>query len=226
MYCWIWHVRTWTCWLPSDLNFLCFLNDTGCLIIHNCESLLLNQGSNKSLILQRVMPLIGLKKNSCTELSKSQYFQGIFYSSTKLVDRCRKRLRPDLSSSISCLPVVFKWPTRLRGLKLQKVARAVNRKAAWNITEEGQWHTREVHLWLCVWVQISRHTLAALPDLHWMNWCCCGVVLSWSPQTYAPRRPRREFPWLCLPKFATIQAWAHLFFWTKCNCVTKQTPRN
>jgi hypothetical protein len=155
-------------------------------------------------------------------VSKSHYFQGIFYSSTKLVDRSRKSLRPDSSSSISCLPVVFKWPTRLRNLKLQNVAGAVSRKAAWTLLKRDNAYTRSSLVTACVF----RYTLAALPDLHWMNWCCCGVVLSWSPQTCAPRRPRREFPWLCLPKFATIQAWAHLFFWTTCNCVTKQSPRN
>jgi hypothetical protein len=41
VYRWIRHVRTGTGRLPSDLNFLCSLDDGGCLIIHNCESLLL-----------------------------------------------------------------------------------------------------------------------------------------------------------------------------------------
>lgn len=176
------------------------------------------------LILQRV---IGLKENSCTEVSKSDYFQGIFYSSTKLVDRSRKSLRPDSSCSLSCLPVVFKWPARLRGLKLQKVTRDVSRMPAPNIIllkRETMPYSRSSLVTVCM-LRYSG-TLDALPDLHWMNRSCCGAVLSWSPQTYAPRRPRREFPWLCLPKFATIQAWARLWFWTMCNCMTKQIPTN
>jgi hypothetical protein len=34
-------MRTGAGRLPSDLDFLCFLDDAGCLIIHNRESLLL-----------------------------------------------------------------------------------------------------------------------------------------------------------------------------------------
>jgi hypothetical protein len=96
--------------LPSDLDFLCFLDDAGCLIIHNRESLLLKprkatSGSNSPEVyaIDRVAAQRG-KQNPLLLLARH-----FFYSSTKLVDGSRRKsLRPDSSCSLSRLPVVFK----------------------------------------------------------------------------------------------------------------------